>query len=758
VLACLLIGACGRSASYYASRGNELFAKQKYEAAELNYRKALQKDPKFGEAYYRLGLTTIRLGKNPRDGYRLISRGVELLPDNDEAKIQLANLALSVYIADPGHPKLLYDRVAQLSGQLLAKDPDSFDALCLKAALLMLDRKPEQAIPIFRRSLELKADNADVVLELVHALFQTNAASEAQQLALALIGRNKSYAPAYDVLYLQHLTQRRFPEAEKVLKLKVANNPGKSPYVVDLARHYWRVGRTADSTSTLQPLLDRPADFPDGRLQAGRFYGAVGDWKTARQHFQAGLNASPQSDRLVYQKALLGALAATGERIASLDLVNSILQAEPQDQDALRMKAKLLLQAATREDIQNAIQILEPLVQKTPKDAELRDELGRAYLLSGDSIGARAHLEGALKVNRFFTPAALTLAELSIAQANYDEALARADEVLTIEPGNQTAGLLRAEAWIGLGKYEQAENLLARMSKQYPQDPSVHIQLGLLLLHRKKYREAEIQIRRVYQARAKDPRAPIALAEVLAAQAKTGQALELLQSEIKNTPNSIPLLRTLSRIAGDAGHIDLALDQYSKLIAQQPGSAEYYLRRGQLYRKKGNAHQAVINLEKASQLAPADPLVAAYLADALLSAGRRGDAKAKYRVALGLQPDNPVILNNLAMMLSESDGDLDEAQKLAEAALRNDPNQLAFRDTLGWVYLRKGMTDSAIQTLNGVVSKAPSNPTFAYHLGLALSRKGQGETARKALEAALRNNPNADEEKRIRELLSQIRP
>ena len=50
----LLIGGC-RSANNYVEKGNALFAIGNFAETSLNYRKALQKDPKYGEAYYRLG-------------------------------------------------------------------------------------------------------------------------------------------------------------------------------------------------------------------------------------------------------------------------------------------------------------------------------------------------------------------------------------------------------------------------------------------------------------------------------------------------------------------------------------------------------------------------------------------------------------------------------------------------------------------------------------------------------------------------------
>jgi hypothetical protein len=54
----LLLG-CGKSVDDYIKKGNSLFSSDQFAEAELNYRKALQKDSKSGEAYYRLALAEL---------------------------------------------------------------------------------------------------------------------------------------------------------------------------------------------------------------------------------------------------------------------------------------------------------------------------------------------------------------------------------------------------------------------------------------------------------------------------------------------------------------------------------------------------------------------------------------------------------------------------------------------------------------------------------------------------------------------------
>ena len=101
-------------------------------------------------------------------------------------------------------------------------------------------------------------------------------------------------------------------------------------------------------------------------------------------------------------------------------------------------------------------------------------------------------------------------------------------------------------------------------------------------------------------------------------------------------------------------------------------------------------------------------------------------------------------------------GDLDEALKLAQRALEKIRDQPAFSDTLGWVYLKKNMHDSALQIFTTLVTKDPGNAGFQYHLGMTYLAKGDKTKARAALTAALSKKPPKDVEEQIQAALAKL--
>src|ERR1700724_4124681 len=92
LLSCLLLvvvsTSCSRDPNVikarYLQNGNKYFERGKYKEASIMYRTALQQDPKFGEAYYRLALTELKM-EQPVAAVGSLRRAVDLLkPDRLE--------------------------------------------------------------------------------------------------------------------------------------------------------------------------------------------------------------------------------------------------------------------------------------------------------------------------------------------------------------------------------------------------------------------------------------------------------------------------------------------------------------------------------------------------------------------------------------------------------------------------------------------------------------------------------------------------
>jgi tetratricopeptide (TPR) repeat protein len=748
----LAIAACGTKRGYL-EKGNVLFQQGKYQDATINYRKAIQKDPNYGEAYYHLGLTALKQD-HAVDAYNALFRADQLLPNDTEVKETFAGFCLEYYLRDPKRPQKLYQEIQQAASELLAQNPKSFEGLWLKGALAREERKPQDAIPYFRSALDAKPWDPQVTTILVQTLLEVGRYPEAEKMALELLSREKAYGPAYDVLYTFYFNANRVADAEKIAKLKVANNPKRAGYIVQLAGHYARVQKPAEMKATLQTLLDNPRDFPDAELRIGDFYLAEKDYPQAIHYYEAAQRNNPK-DKEGLEKRALAAMLAASKYDDATRLADQILKEDPKDEIGLRMRADLLINGRKPENVTAALQILQNLLNSHPNepDPALRLNLGRAYVLKGDLGAARAEAEEEPQQRKDYAAAQYELGKLYLLRRQPGDALQAANAAVALRPNDRRTRLLEAWSLASTGEAAKARVILNQLMKESPNDTDVRLQLGLLSLQQGNYRDA-IDVLEELRGGG-DPSVITSLATAYVGLRQADKATLVLSEGLKKSPNSALLREQLAETTALSGNYDLAIVELQQLLAQDPKSARLQFRLAQVYQAKGDQANALLYFRKAHELAPDEATSSLVFADALAQAGRTDEAKTLYRQIVQTHPDNPPALNNAAFFLCDH-GDLDEAQKLAERALEKAPGQPGFSDTLGYIYLKKGERDSAIRTFSELVRRYPALSIFHYHLGLALYQKGDQTAAKRELQRALATHPGANLEPSIKQLLGRI--
>jgi tetratricopeptide (TPR) repeat protein len=753
VIFLLAIGPSCSRPNHYVERGNKFFDAGKYQDAALNYRKAIQKNPKFAEAYYRLAVAEDKQG-NPAAAYDALLRAVDLSPGDDRFKTALADFTLNAYLVDKRRPKVLYDLLTKLSDELLKKNPNSFDGLRVKGFLVLVDRKLEEAVEYFRKANQAKPMQPDLIEILTQTMIQTGQAQEAERLALELIQKEKSFQPIYDVLYRHYMATKRLADAEGILKAKADNNPKRAGSALQLAGHYHRLGKRDAMTGVLQRLLDHQKDFSQVHAQIGDFYASIGDTDQALRQYEEGLLSDP-AQKVLYQMKMAQRLAALGKRDEAIPVLEEVIKNQPQDDVAITMRATLLLESGKPGNLDAALQAFQAQVDKRPEDAERRYNLGRAQGAKGNLELAQAQFREAIKRRPGYLPPRLALAEISLTTRNFKDLLRQIQELQSSGVDSPRMRLLRAIGLMSVERYGEARTELTRLLMEDPQFHDARLQLGLLNVAQKRFREAEDLFQKLHETDPSDLRTVEGLAEVRLRQKQFDKAVQVWNAQLKTSPNSTAVREGLARTAMRAGQYDLAIAQYQQLVAANPNSAELHSNLGEACRAKGDVNGALASFQKAKDLAPQKLYLSSVLADLQQIAGNQQQAEANYRRVLASQPDNLIASNNLAFLLAEKGGDLDEALQLAQRAQTKAPATPAFADTLGWIYLKKNMGDSALQIFNQLARKYPKHPGFRYHLAVALLQKGDKVRARTELEAALKNQPPREDEAKIKQLLGE---
>jgi tetratricopeptide (TPR) repeat protein len=740
----------------YLENGNRYFEQGKYKEAYIMYRNAIKKDPKYSDAYYRAGLTELRLGRAAAAKGDFL-RAIDTNSNNVDAKAQLGELDLMAYLATDQRPRPqnLRKEIEDLAKDLLARNPKSQPALRWRGYLSMLDGDTKSAVQQFSAANQIKPNQPEVVLPLVESLFSDNQVDEGERLARALIASVKNFGPIYDVLYMQYARTNHPDQAEAILKEKVANNPKQADYALQLARYYYSLQRRPEMQAVLAKIVSNPKDFPTGRLKAGQFYMAVRNYDDAIREYQDGIQKDPER-KIDYQKAMAEALVAQNRQPEATKVLEEVLKAKPDDEQAQAMRASLLIETGNPQQIQAAVNELQAAVTRTPNNPVWRFNLGRALMANNQPNQARTQFQEAARIQPNYLPARIALAQMFLMRGDNAGALDNAKEILKIDPRSLPAMLVQAAALANTGRGGEARAILDQATKAHPESRDAAIDLAILDLNEKRFKEAENAFLELQKKYPTDLRGILGLSETYAAQKQYDKGMALLQAELARQPNRSELHVAIGNLAYRAQKYDLAISQYEGLLKTNSQAGDVWLRLGDSYRLKGDVQSAIRCFRKATELRPNDVNGWMQLALVLDAGGQKEQARPVYQQILKLQPDNAIALNNVAYMMAEGGGDLDQALTYAQRARQKAPDNQAIADTLGWIYIKKNLSDDAIRILRNLVTQAPGVSTYRYHLAMALFQKGDRVEARKELQAALQNRPSQDEAAKIKELMGRI--
>jgi tetratricopeptide (TPR) repeat protein len=745
---------CVRGPSYYLDKGNQLFSAARYEEASLNYKKALQKDTNSAEPHFRLGISELRQDHFPA-AWEQLNRAFELAPNRDDIKVELGELCLVGLIANPDRPLNQYNRLKEISAQLLAKDSNSFAGLRFRGYLALIDRKLDDAIESLRRANQLKPAQADVAITLAQALFANSQEQDGERVLKGFIQTQKSNPGAYDALYARYTSRGRIADAEEILKLKISNNPQRPSYVTQLCNFYWRTGKQNEALQLAKTISDGPAAPADKYLALGDFYGSIEHWPDAKQQFEKGLEKSP-ADQILFQKRIANVFLAQGKRAEALALIDTILKEKPEDREALLIRSGIDVDGQQPQAIASAISRYQSILKKTgDADPTVHYALGRALLAKGDLPGAKAEFKQMLSYQPNGVLPRTALAEVALTERKPQEALDNCNQALTLDPRNETAHLLKAMALKASGNSDQARTELDGIVRDSPRNATALLQLGLLEIERKDFKAAQAVFAKLPSEDV--ARAAGGLATMYAAEGQTDRAIETLQKAVSQAPKRDQTLihSLLASLAARQHNYGLAIEQYQTILSEQPNSVPVNLQLAEAYRLNGNANHAISILEQVQNSAPREVAPALALASTLEAAGSFDRAIEQYRHVLQLKPDEPSALNNLAYLLVETGGNLEDATRFAQRAVQIVPDQANFTDTLGWIYVKRNMNASAVQLFDKLVTKYPDDPTFQYHFGAALLQNGEKARARSALQMALDKGASPQDADKIHALLAR---
>lgn len=720
----------------YFESGNKYSDEKKYAEAIVEYRNAIGIDQRFGEARYRLGQAYEASGDLPNAAREYI-RAADLLPDNVDAQIKAATgLTLGgqfedartriqrVLDKDPRNVqaqillgnilaglKDITGAVAQIE-EAIQIEPSRGASYTNLGVLRLAQGDRDAARAAFDRAVSVDPKSVDARLALAMFQLQTGEAAAAEQTLKGALEIDPKHAVGNRAMAALYLASNRAPEAEPYMKAFAAAVPSSQSTFM-LADYYATTGRFDEAKAQLQPLAEQDATAADAQ-------------------------------------ARLAQLEYATDRASAVARIDGVLTRKPDHVPALMLKSRWLLVDGKTND---ALVRAQAAVKAAPENAGAHYLIGVIHSQMHDINSAITSFNEVLRLNPRVAAAQLQLSRLELARGAAAEAVQFAEAALKTVPGNAEARLTLAGTLVAKRDLTRAEPMVAELLKEYPDIAPVQALNGMLLLAKQNLPGARGAYERALKI---DPRSFPALAGVVSIdmlEKKNEAAMSRVDGRLAQTPDDVRVLLLAARVYAATNQLPKAERSLRRVIELAPADSTAYGMLGQIYVSQGRLNEARAEFDAVAGRDPKN--IGARTIAAMLSHSTNDldDAKTRYRAILDATPEAAVAANNLAWILAEEGKDYDEALRLAQRAVATAPERAEIQDTLGWVYYRSEYPALAVPPFEKSVQLAPDNPTYHYHLGLAHAKSGNAAAARRAVEVALKLDPNyADARKLLGEL------
>lgn len=715
--------------------------------AVIELKNVIQLDPNNDIACYELGETQLKLAQGG-DAFRSFSQAVSINPDNFKAQLRLGQGFFANDLAKEAREKAEW---------ILERSPDDIDALNLLSAIQALDRDIESAIKTLNQAVSINPDHFDTTLSLARLFVLNNDLSQAEKFYRKAI----SLTPTAYILYVELSSiyggKKQWGKVEDTLKDMVQASDAKSQSLSILARFYESRENWDLVEKTYQKAVDfAPKEDVGPLLNLGRYYVSRKSYDKALSMMQLAVEIK-KDDPNIY--ITMAQIYLNLDRIKDAEItVDKVLAEDNGHLEANLLKGKLYL---LQKDFNNALNHFNIVLGSTPNHTEVFYYKALCLIGKNERRLAQQELLKAIELNPNLVEARLLLAEYYLHDGENTFAREQIETVLIQSPQHLKALMLQGELLTLEKSRYGAENAFNKVIRLDPNYALAYVKLGLLYSQNNQQEDAIQYFNKAIQLDPMQTDALKLIVEGLIGVKRYSKALEVceeLKPKINNSPSHLALIRYLEGTVFQAqSDYKMAKKQFEEAIKIHSNILIAHIALAKLHMQEKNPEEAItqykIILEK-------DPnYLVGYMTLGTLyeQRGEENQAEVYYRKALKIKPDYALAANNLAWILIESGGNIDEALGFVQIAKEQATHDSNVMDTLGWIYYLKGSYLSAISELRNSLKQDPNNPYINYHLGMAYYKNDQPKNAREFLEKALAINGDFKGADEARDTLKHIK-
>lgn len=764
LIAGLILGiltACGSSegsAEKFVESGKALMAEGNMDKARLEFRNAIQIEPKTAEAYYQLALIDEK-AQNWKGMFANLSQVEQLSPNNYEAIVKLGQINLLAGNLDVAMEKvnkvlaaddknvMAYVLRATINmkrtnlgealtdvEKALAIDPKNIEAISVKTLVINEQGDPVQALTILESALTTHPDELSLIMIKLSILEQQKNYFDMEQVykGLLISQPDADWVPAS--LAKLYNMQNRYDDAKKVLSDFIASHP-KDAQTKLLLVSLLKIKEPQQAIALLDTYIEQDKTNYDLRLSKVQLLLASQQVDLAIADLKELAKLDPEGNSGRNAQVLLAGIDfQKGDIKAASEILNTVLAAAPEDESALLLKARIDI---INKDIDTAVTGLRIVLRNNPDSDQALVLLAQAYMNSGS----------------------VELADNSFRQA------------LTVNPGNTVAALSVANSLMKSSDLNRTEEVLVNALKQDPKNESILQALAQVKILKKDWLGTETVVNSI-----KVNGEETALTYYLTAQIAQGRgdldiAADAYKSALTLNPDMTRALQGLVSSYMQQEQPAKAVAYLTEFIEKHPKSGAAYALLSNVYTHSKSWDKAIATLEDGLNVEPkwmggysglASVYYAQNMPDKALNVYQRGleknpdnvflslqlasayerkddfeKAKSIYEAVLAKDDSIEAAANNLASLLTDqfpTEANLQKALKLSERF--SDATEPYYLDTYAWVNVQVGELEKARTILERVVALTPNVAVFNYHLGALYQKQGDKLAAEKYLTIA----------------------
>jgi tetratricopeptide (TPR) repeat protein len=612
-----------------------------------------------------------------------------------------------------------------------------------KARLLDDQGQASQAIDEYKKALELDPNNSSIYSEMAESYLRNSRlrdATETAQKAVQLDRENIEAHKLLSTIYLQTISRanaQQPPSTETInsaiheFEEIVRIDPTERQSFLMLGELYKIKGERDKAAQIYKQFLGIEPGSEDGVTALAKLQMEAGNYKEAVDLLEQFVKQRPDSDTAL--QTLGEAYSAVQEYSKAADAYKQAAVLEPDDLEIKKQEAQALFLADRYDE---AGKLYQDLAKLAPDDGLSLLRLGQIYRQQMKFDLSRQNLQKAAQAFPDSVEVQFNLVMLDYDEGRLEDALKRTNDIVRkTDKAN--------------GRYTDSEKQNRRvfLIKQ----GTLNQTLGNYDAAIKSFQELKAL------ANDKDGRIDALIIETYRMARNSDKALQYSEQALNDNPGNRQIAIVHADLVAEKGKLDDGIKSLQQLQKGNDSDIEIFSAMVSVYQRAKKWDQAQTVLNTAIQRFPSEEQLYFQQGSLYEKQKKFNEAEKAFRKALELQKDDPAVLNYLGYMLADRGIRLDEAESLIEKAVKTDPTNGAYLDSLGWVYFKQNRLDLAEEYLKKAIVFVGSDSSIHDHMGDLYFKTRRFDDARAEWNKAIQLSTEQEEIDKVKKKLDELK-